>query len=743
MAYAGSQFHQGPGYLNDPLKPFGPPVSYCNTEQSVTLTCPEGTEGDPVTGTVPADTYCGYPTQEEANAVALAAAQAIAEQMREENPCTLPGNTLWGWGHNDGALGVGTYDQQDAPVIIGYSSLDWVDVSTGLDFSLAIKNDGTLWAWGGNYEGQLGLGTISTNPVTDNHDELYPVQVGTDSDWAVVDCGQQCSAAIKRDGTLWTWGYNGSGQLGHGDTTSRLVPVQVGTDTDWADIQATGQHMIGLKTDGTIWGSGNNSQGQLGVGSFVSSSVFLQAGTDTDWVSISVSKTVGQNQQNSGAIKSNGTLWGWGPDWWTFPIPDNVPTQIFSDTDWQLQVAGRSFVIGLKTDGTLWSAGLNTSGQCGIGNVDSPVADWTQIGTDTDWSSVSCGQAFAVAQKTDGTLWGWGDNGYGQLGQGIPSGANPSPIQMGSDGEWSALYAGSFDTIALRSTLTPPAPPPDNNGVASGGTYTIDGLYSVHTFSSVNTFYVYQDTLMDFLVVGGGGGGGGLGGGGGGQVQKLTGVLVEAGTYEVVVGPKALRAFGGEDRGEDGATSTFNGTTAIGGGGGAAGLADTDEDATGANGASGGGGGMRRLTPFAVFLGGIGSDGGNGGDAYSDDFSGKGAGGGGGGASGDNGGDATSVELGTGGNGAAGLSDSINGSAVIYGAGGGGGGFGDRGIGGSSVGGSGAVADDETIATNATTPGSGGGGGYKNVFSGILIDEGAGASDGAYGVVIMRYLTPT
>jgi alpha-tubulin suppressor-like RCC1 family protein len=145
---------------------------------------------------------------------------------------------------------------------------------------MAIKNDGTLWAWGSNNDGRLGLNNTTSNSS--------PVQVGSLNNWAHVMPGSgSFSLAIKTDGTLWSWGLNGSGQLGLGDTTNRSSPVQVGSLTDWAYAGVTSAGSFALKTDGTIWAWGTNSSGQLGLGDTTNRSSPVQIGSINTWLDIS------------------------------------------------------------------------------------------------------------------------------------------------------------------------------------------------------------------------------------------------------------------------------------------------------------------------------------------------------------------------------------------------------------------------------------------------------------------------
>jgi YD repeat-containing protein len=147
---------------------------------------------------------------------------------------------------------------------------------------VAVKTDGTLWAWGYNGFGELGDGT-TTQRVT-------PVQVGTDTRWASVAAGQWHTVAVKTDGTLWAWGNNSYGQLGDGTTTQRHAPVQVGIDTNWASVAgsvAAGYgHTVATKTDGTLWAWGYNASGQLGNGTTTQRVTPMQVGTDTHWASV-------------------------------------------------------------------------------------------------------------------------------------------------------------------------------------------------------------------------------------------------------------------------------------------------------------------------------------------------------------------------------------------------------------------------------------------------------------------------
>ena len=338
--------------------------------------------------------------------------------------------TLWAWGDNaDGQLGVGDYYQKDTPTQVGTDN-DWATVSAGDFYTLAIKTDGTLWAWGDNGLGELGLGTYVDN------DPDSPVQVGTDNDWASVYCGAGYAFAIKTDGTLWAWGDNSGGELGIPDiTTGTATPTQVGTDNDWAsvaceDIDSGGDaYTLALQTDGTLWAWGYNELGELGVGDNVGRATPTQVDPGSTWSAVAC----GFN--HTVAVNTNGTLWGWGYDLNNVsPQYLDAPAQIGTDNDWASVSAGENFSLALTTNGTLWGWGDNAYGEVGQTDTSYYPTTPTQIDTDNDWAAVSCGGFyFSLGLKTNGSLWSWGAEGEGQLGLDTSDGnAHPTPTEVGS-----------------------------------------------------------------------------------------------------------------------------------------------------------------------------------------------------------------------------------------------------------------------------------------------------------------------
>jgi len=212
--------------------------------------------------------------------------------------------SLWGWGFNFiGALGNNDSASQSSPVQTVATGTNWKMVACGRYHSSAIKTDGTLWGWGKNDTGQLGDGTVQGT----NSGRSSPVQTAAASTtWKQVSAGQECTGAIKTDGTLWMWGKNNYGQLGDGTRTTRSSPVQIG-ENNWKIISCGGYATGAIKTDGTLWSWGYNSNGGLADNTVNNRSSPVQIyGGGTTW------KQIDYGNYQGAAIKNDGTLWTWG-----------------------------------------------------------------------------------------------------------------------------------------------------------------------------------------------------------------------------------------------------------------------------------------------------------------------------------------------------------------------------------------------------------------------------------------------
>ncbi|CAM3455025.1 hypothetical protein FLLO111716_11605 [Flavobacterium longum] len=299
-------------------------------------------------------------------------------------------------------------------------ALYWKEVYPGWQHTTAMRSDGTLWGWGQNYWGQLGVG--STTPA-----EFHtPIQISTDTDWNKVAVGTAHTLAIKSNGTLWGWGINSNGELGDGTGVAKYTPTQIGTENDWAAVSAGNGHSMALKSDGSLWVWGGNSHGQIGYGE-IDDEVLSpqQVGTDTDWVKIKAGEVA------SLALKSDGSLWLWGAKPGT-AIQLMVPTQVGSDSSWNSFSIGSNSLIAVKSTGVRWGIGHNYSLGAGEGDIHSTL---TQIGTDSGWQQISSGNWHKIGLKTDGTIWTWGENSDSQLGNGASEDSG-FPVQIGIGSTW-------------------------------------------------------------------------------------------------------------------------------------------------------------------------------------------------------------------------------------------------------------------------------------------------------------------
>lgn len=337
---------------------------------------------------------------------------------------------LWAWGNNSvGQLGLGDTVNRSSPVQVGFSS--WLSISD----SMAIRSDGTLWGWGKNPNGRLGLG--------DTTSRSSPTQVGALTNWTVIKShygyGAGPTAAIKTDGTMWAWGSNYAGQLGLGDTANRSSPVQVGALTTWYSCAISNRAILAVKTDGTLWSWGQNYFGNLGLGNSTYYSSPKQIGALTDWINIG-----GSINPVSVKANGTLWTWGrnhYGQLGLGDTTVRSSPTQVGALTNWAQAISARQGqTFAVKTDGTLWSWGRNYGSSLGLGSNNSSLSYSSpkQIGALTNWYRVSTGRFNVHAIKTNGTLWSWGENNSGMLGLGNTT-EYASPKQVGSLTTWTVL----------------------------------------------------------------------------------------------------------------------------------------------------------------------------------------------------------------------------------------------------------------------------------------------------------------
>ena len=368
---------------------------------------------------------------------------------------------LWGWGNNgEGNIGDNTSVNRSSPVQI--PSTTWTGLMTGESgpsgSSAATKSDGSLWTWGSNSYGSLGQNTGGA-PTKISSPAQVPGTTWSGALGKIITTSVRTSA-IKTDGTLWSWGYNPRGALGHNNLTKYSSPVQVPGST-WKQISHGSSIAISTKTDGTMYSWGSNYAGRLGTneasgGWNVGKSSPVQIpGTSWKWAAAGYDVMA--------ATRTDGTLWGWGSNFYgalglnqNADVSYSSPTQI-PGTSWdKVQCIGGAFTPGMiasKTDGTLWAWGRGTSGRLAQNNTtdySSPV----QIPGTTWGDFAGAGLHTLAAVKTDGTLWAWGAGStYGQLGQNASSGSYASsPVQVGTDTSWTRV-AGVGDAVFGLKTV--------------------------------------------------------------------------------------------------------------------------------------------------------------------------------------------------------------------------------------------------------------------------------------------------
>jgi alpha-tubulin suppressor-like RCC1 family protein len=331
---------------------------------------------------------CEVTNRNDDGAIAIAASDSHTVAVKADG-------SVWAWGNNNrGQLGDGT--TTDSLTLVQVNGISEVIGITAAEFfTVALKEDGTVWAWGANSSGQLGDET--------NVDRLQPVQVNGLS--GVVAVASGCShtygspgyghtVALKNDGTVWTWGRNFAGQLGDGTITDRSSPDKVSGLSGIIAVAAGNLHSVALKSDGTVWTWGRNSLGQLGDGT-----------TDDQRTPVMVDSLgnildVTASWHRTAVITETGKVWAWGK---------------FADDIKSLGI-GDIHMIALEGNGSVWAQGSNFDGQLGDGTTARRLTPIESIIGETEF--IASGGYHAVAILDDGSVWTWGNNESGQLGDG-------------------------------------------------------------------------------------------------------------------------------------------------------------------------------------------------------------------------------------------------------------------------------------------------------------------------------------
>ncbi|MGX4585320.1 RCC1 domain-containing protein [Paenibacillus chitinolyticus] len=335
--------------------------------------------------------------------------------------------TVWAWGNNSqGQLGDGTLKNNGTPKQIQNLN-NVVKIAAGGNHALALKSDGTVWAWGDNGGGALGDGTLI--------DSKAPVQVsGLSGVTDIAAAELNLSFAVKSDGSLWTWGAIREAS-GLGSTTgNNKYPVRVPVVSNVEKLFTGYQHTAAISKDGSIWVWGNNYEGQVGDGSSGSNN---RRPTPT-LLGFPNANIIEPGSDSSLGLKNDGTVWQWGASCATRGegMPCTVkytPTVVSTINNVKFINEDLSKVLAVKNDGTIWTWGLNAPGLLGNGTTDNSYANYSprQVVLSDHYTPLTgvvsgkVGRSHMLAIKNDGTLWSWGWNSSGQLGDGtIGSGAN-------------------------------------------------------------------------------------------------------------------------------------------------------------------------------------------------------------------------------------------------------------------------------------------------------------------------------
>ena len=352
---------------------------------------------------------------------------------------------LVAWGRNQwGELGIGSTNVSTLPQQIG-SGTNWIAVTAGEYHTMGLRSDGSLWSWGRGIEGQLGVTTNLPRQVslTTRLSRYSPQRIGEASDWVAISAGDYHSAALKRDGSLWTWGMGGYGQLGVGTrSTNSPLPGRIESELVWKKLSAGGNRTMVIAGDGTLWGCGQGNFG-FGDGTRRDRTTLTPIGTNDDWHEIQI------GGGHSLGLRRSGSLWAWGVGSasGTGTTANRLsPTPVAPQSTWVELASDGTHSLAIRSDGTLWGWGYNRFGQLGISTATENELWPLQIDQDTNWRYVAAGELHSLGIRTDGTLWSWGDNLRWQLGR---RGINNRPAQVGT-ARWKAVAAGEYHSVAIQ-----------------------------------------------------------------------------------------------------------------------------------------------------------------------------------------------------------------------------------------------------------------------------------------------------
>ena len=350
--------------------------------------------------------------------------------------------TVWSWGYNDlGRLGDGTTTSRSTPVqVTGLTGI--TSVAGGGNHGAALKSDGTVWSWGSNVYGQIGVGTTGTTGT------LSPTQASSLTGVSKIAGSGYQTLAIKSDGTLWVWGNNANAAVGDGTEDPITVPKQINGWTNVIAIAGNHFHNAAVRDDGSIWIWGRTALNNLGDGSYVWRSSPAEISNAPQAAAVSL-------RHNHGLLLHSGTLFDWGRNEYGSlgdgTLAQKPTLQIVEGVGNVAAIsAGTSHSLICKTDGTIWAVGYNEFGQLGD-NTTTLRTSFVQSSTLAGVTAVSAGRSHSLALRNTGTAYAWGRNNLGQLGDGTTTQRNSPVVITGLGGGVAKLSSGDQFNLALKS----------------------------------------------------------------------------------------------------------------------------------------------------------------------------------------------------------------------------------------------------------------------------------------------------
>lgn len=345
--------------------------------------------------------------------------------------------SILAWGNNRlGQLGNDTQNDQRSPIPITTLGNNIIALAAGHSFSIALKADGSVWGWGSNRYGQLGDNTRTAKAIP------QPVPVPVPGTVTAIAAGRDFAFALKKDGSLWAWGFNGKGQLGDDTRDLKVSPVQVlQPGSGVVALTAGDRHVLALKADGSVRAWGDHSFGQLGDGDM--NGDLTPARMTAPGIAVvglapgSGVIALAAGTVHSLALKKDGSVWAWGHDMHgqlgngstDLKIP--TPLQVFSSGSSVIAIAAGGFhSLALKTDGSVWAWGRNNAGQLGDGTTESKHSPVQVLPPGSGAVALTAAGDHSIVLKADGSIWEWGETTLRELGHEATASAKLIPTRI-------------------------------------------------------------------------------------------------------------------------------------------------------------------------------------------------------------------------------------------------------------------------------------------------------------------------